>query len=44
MLRTIDWWLRHIWMRLRGDRGCGGEGWTITDQGELKTCYRRGCH
>lgn len=36
---NIKWWIARLWMKVRGERGCGGEGYTRDG-----VCYRRGCH
>ena len=32
-MRKLNWWLHHLAMRLRGDHGCHGEGYTRTGEG-----------
>lgn len=43
-MRKITWWLSRLAMRLRGDRGCKGEGFTFDRQGHAVPCFKRGCH
>jgi hypothetical protein len=41
---NFKWWLARLLMRLRGERGCKGEGFTKEASGNLVVCYRHGCH
>ena len=41
---NIRWWLARLLMWLRGERGCGGEGFTRKPSGHIVPCSKFGCH
>lgn len=41
---NFKWWFSRLLMRLRGDHGCKGEGFTFDRQGLAVPCMKRGCH
>lgn len=43
-MRLTLWWLGRLLMRLRGDKGCKGEGYTLDSQRLPVPCVKRGCH
>lgn len=41
---NIKWWIARLWMKLRGEHGCRGEGFWYDAEGHCVVCCRRGCH
>ncbi len=41
---NFKWWICRMIMRLRGDKGCKGEGYTKDSQGLAIPCLKSGCH
>ena len=43
-IHGMRWWCARFLMRLRGDLGCGGKGYTLNIDGTPVVCRKFGCH
>jgi hypothetical protein len=41
---NLRWWIARWLMRLRGDQGCKGDGYTLDAQRLPVPCMKHGCH